>query len=183
MMDTNPYQPPQSQSADAPETPRSRRIGWRRHAILATCTALMLSQRHLGFALYVVFIWMAPWLLGTAYHCFRYPVERRPRLINAGIWCLCVTIVLTSHLIMYRNAQAYGQQVVTQIEAYRTQHGNYPASLEEAGINKAVFRKHLGLGAYMYEDGHPSLFYASTYVPFDTESYDFTRHIWVHLYD
>lgn len=143
----------------------------------------MLSQRHLGFALYVVFIWMAPWLLYTLFRCQRHPTEWRPRLINVGMWCLCIALVLTSHLIMYRNAQAYGQQVTTQIEAYRTRHGNYPASLEEAGISKAVFREHLGLGAYMYENGHPSLFYASTYVPFDTESYDFTRHIWAHRYD
>lgn len=35
----------------------------------------------------------------------------------------------------------------------------------------------------MNENGHPSLFYASTYVPFDIESYNFTRHAWQHIYD
>lgn len=182
-MDTKPDQPPHSQSADTPKAPRPRHIGWRRHAILAACTALLLSQRHFGFALYMVFLWMAPWLLYTLFRCQRHPDEWRPRLINAGMWCVCIAIVLTSHVIMYRNAQAYANLVSTQIEAYQRQHGSFPATLEEAGISKTAFRERLGSGGYFYRDNTPMLFYASTYVPFDAESYDFKAHSWWHKPD
>ena len=58
-----------------------------------------------------------------------------------------------------------------------------PAKLEDVGISKSTFEEHLGLGGYVCKDQQPFLFYASTYVPFETENYDFTKHEWRHVYD
>lgn len=185
-MDTHLCQPPQNEPADtqeAPKAPRPRRIGWRRHAILAAFLAFYLSQRHAGSMLIFVFLWMAPWLLYTLFRCQRHPAERQARLINVGMWCVCIAIVLTSHIIMHHNAQTYANQVATQIEAYHAQHGSYPSQPEDICISNAAFRDHLGYGGYFYKDGQPNLFYASTYVPFELESYDFTRHTWQHIHE
>ena len=46
---------------------------------------------------------------------------------------------------------------------------------------KDQLKSMVGLGGYHAESGKPFFFYASTYVPFETERYDFETHTWKHL--
>ena len=39
------------------------------------------------------------------------------------------------------------------------------------------------MGGYFFDHGEPSFFYASTYVPFEIDDYDFVKREWVHIGD
>ena len=144
---------------------------------------LLLAQRHCGFILIFVLVVLIPWFAYSGYRCIRFPIERKLRIQKAVVWCVAVAVIVSSHLVMYQSAKSYAQSVVEKVEAYISNHGSCPAKLEEVGISKNTFKEHLELGSYVCENKKAFLFYASTYVPFDTEAYDFAQHEWSHNYD
>ena len=84
---------------------------------------------------------------------------------------------------MYYAAQQHANKIAIAIEAYIAAHGACPPSLEAVGIAKADVRAKLGYAGYLCDTGRPTLFYGSTFVPFEQESYDFQKHQWVHIND
>lgn len=177
-MDSNPYLPPKSLSGNTQDNPNHVLPGWLKHVILASCVTLLLSQRYAAFLILPVF----PWLVYTVRRGWRYPPERRARFISAGIWCLGICVVLASHIILYRDTRAYAEQVITKIDTYRSEHGSYPVSLDDIGLDMASFHKHLGNAVYFHDGPSPSLIYPSSYVPSEEDYYDFGDRTWGHLH-
>lgn len=151
--------------------------------VLSLLVALLLSQRHNGFMLVSVLLFLIPWFAYSCYRCIRFPAERRLRVQKSLVWGMAVLVIVSAHLVMFHSAQSYAQKVSEKIEAYISQHGHCPTGLEDLGISQTEFKEHLGLASYSCKDQRPSLFYASTYAPFDTEDYDFRKHEWMHVYD
>lgn len=159
-----------------------------RNGLMATLFAsvivmLLLVQRHSGFMLAVVLLFLIPWWAYSGYRCLRFPGERKLRITKAIVWLVAVVVIFSVHLVMYRSAQRYSLGVSEKIEAYISRHGQCPAELEDVGISTPAFKAQLGLGSYVCQEQRPFLFYASTYVPFETEYYDFTHHEWRHADD
>ncbi len=74
----------------------------------------------------------------------------------------------------------YAQLLVEKVIAYRQSHGRYPATAQALGYSDAQIRELFVMGGYFLTDGKPYLFYASTYMPFESESYDFALRQWQH---
>ncbi len=148
--------------------------------IIGLLVTLLLAQRHCGFMLVFVLLLLCPWLLYAGYRCLRCPGERKLRAQQAMIWCIAVATIAVSHLLMYQSARSYAQAVVGKVEAYMANHGHCPAGLADIGVSAATFKQQLGLAGYACANQKAHLFYARTYAPFDSESYDFSRHAWLH---
>lgn len=148
--------------------------------IVSLLVTLLLAQRHCGFMLIFVLLLLLPWLLYASYRCLRFPAERTLRAQQAMIWCIAVAAISASHLLMYQSARSYAQAVVGKVEAYMASHGHCPAGLADIGVSAATFKQQLGIGGYVCDNQKAHLFYARTYVPFDSEHYDFSQHAWLH---
>ena len=159
------------------------RNGLMRTLIASLIVVLLLAQRHSGFMLSLVLLFLVPWLAYSGYRCIRFPTERNLRIKKAIVWFVAVLVIFSVHLVMYWSAKSYALSISEKIEAYISSHGQCPTELEDVGISKRAFKEHLGLGSYACKDQRPFFFYASTYVPFETEYYDFTNHEWRHAYD
>lgn len=151
---------------------------YRGTAIAATILGLLLSQRHAGFMIFIVWLILFPWLVVRIFLAYIKP-EQRPLIITrASLWIVMSIIVLSSHAYMHFRARANAQVIVDSILAYEMKNGNYPDSLEAIGIDNKQMRSALGLSGYFYKEGKASFFYASTYVPFMVEQYDFAEKRW-----
>ena len=69
-----------------------------------------------------------------------------------------------------------GLQVAAVLK-YKDQRGNWPKTLREAGVADASFGDRWMLG-YLCENQRPFMFYAATFVIFDTYTYDFGARRW-----
>ena len=159
------------------------RNGLVRTLVVSLIVVLLLTQKHSGFMLAFVLLFLVPWFAYSGYRCLRFPIERKLRIQKTIVWFVAVVVIVSVHLVMYRSAKSYALGVSEKIETYISSHGQCPTKLEDVGISKSTFKEHLGLGGYSCKDQRPFLFYASTYVPFETENYDFTKHEWRHVYD
>ena len=151
--------------------------------VISLLVSLLLTQRHSGFMLAFVLLFLIPWFAYSGYRCIRFPAERKLRIQKVIVWCVAVVVIVSVNLVKYQSAKSYALGVSEKLEAYISSHGRCPKELEDVGISKSTFKEHLGLGVYVCKDQQPFLFYASTYVPFETENYDFTKHEWGHVYD
>lgn len=154
-----------------------------RTIFVSALVVLLLSQRHCGFMLVFVLFVLIPSFAYSGYRCACFPVERKLRLQKVIVWCVAVAVIVAVHLVRHQTAKTYAQGVSEKIETYISVHGRCPAGLEDVGISRSAFKENLGMGGYRCENQAPFLFYASTYVPFDTENYDFVQREWRHVYD
>ena len=159
------------------------RSGLMNTIFVSLLVTLLLVQRHCGFMLIFVLFALIPSFAYSCYRCIRFPVERKLRIQKAIVWGVAVAAIVSAHAVMYQSAMSYAQSVAEKVEAYISSHGSCPTGLEDVGISKSTFKEHLGLGGYVCENQKPILFYASTYLPFETESYDFAHREWRHNYD
>lgn len=159
------------------------RNGLVRTLVVSLIVVLLLTQRHSGFMLAFVLLFLVPWFAYSGYRCLRFPIERKLRIQKTIVWFVAVVVIVSVHLVMYRSAKSYALGVSEKIETYISSHGQCPTKLEDVSISNSTFKEHFGLGGYACKDQRPFLFYASTYVPFETENYDFTKHEWRHAYD
>ncbi|MFZ6653943.1 hypothetical protein [Undibacterium sp. TJN19] len=156
---------------------------------LASCIAgvsfitLTLMQRHFGFALILVMLFWLPWLFYSIYIMGRHPPQRTLRGAKIAIWLTGFAIIIAGHIWMASVARQYANQAVASIEQYRQEKGHYPPDSATAGLSRQWLRKHLGTTAYGINEGKPYFVYASTYIVFDLESYDFSNGQWQHIND
>lgn len=149
--------------------------------IAAGVVTLFLCQRHLGFVvLFEVFI-LTLWIIASIWVSIRNPQQRSLQAAKVGIWLLSVGIVIGVHLLVATQTRAKAQKLVDAVMSHSASHGTYPEDLQSIGYTKDEVRSMIGMGGYHFENGQPFFFYASTYVPFETDHYDFSKHEWVHL--
>ena len=146
----------------------------------AGMVTLLLCQRHCGFMLFLVLLFLLPWLLVSLWRGLRHPEQRAQRASQAAIWLCSVSLIVGVHLHMAIQTRDHAQRLVEKVSAYQQRHGRYPANAQALGYSDAQIRELLGLGDYFLTEGKPSLFYASTYMPFETEMYDFSLQQWRH---
>jgi hypothetical protein len=117
------------------------------------------------------------------YKAIKHAERRKPLAVKSLIWISMAAGVIIWHIHLHRQAQLEAQQIVQKIERYRETHGAYPPDISEIGITKEEIRKTLGYAGYYNKGGQVALFYGSTYVPFEQESYDFVTRRWSHIGD
>ena len=146
----------------------------------AGIVTLLLCQRHCGFMLFLVLLFLLPWLLASLWIGFRHPEQRALRASKAAIWLCCVSLIVGVHLYLAIQTRNQAQLLVERVIAYQQTHGRYPDSSQALGYSDEQLRELLGLGGYFLTEGKPTVFYASTYMPFEKEIYDFTLRQWQH---
>jgi hypothetical protein len=91
------------------------------------------------------------------------------------MWVLTISGILLIHLHYYHSSRNDADQIAKAIIRYKAEHGYYPQNLKAAGIENP--RKAWMIG-YFPEKEKPGLFYAATFLPFDTYFYDFDKDTW-----
>lgn len=152
---------------------------WRGAVVAASVTAVLLSQRHSGFLLIFEALFLIPWLVYSAYVMVTQPARRKTQCVRVLAWLLSVAVVVGVHLYVAHTTRSHAEEIVQRIKSYVVQHGRCVATLDELGLSREALRATVGLSAYGCDAaGKPSFFYAVTYVPFETYSYDFDGGVW-----
>lgn len=148
--------------------------------VAAGVVTLVLCQRHLGFAVLLEILVLLPWIVVSIWTAAGNSQQRPLLAAKVGIWLLSVGVVIGVHAVLASLTRAKAQKVVDAITSYYTAHGSYPVDIQAVGYTEGEVRSMVGMGGYHFEFGRPSFFYASTYVPFATNDYDFSGREWTH---
>ena len=146
-------------------------------ALTCLIFTLVVAQKHCGIGLLLAAPFMAVWMAATAWSMWRKPAQRRVAGVKMLMWTVVLLALACVHGYYARAARAEAQQAVAAVLAYGVQHQGFPASLAAAGIDQTGLKKRWML-AYTLDRGKPVLFYASTFMPFETISFDFERGAW-----
>jgi hypothetical protein len=150
---------------------------------LAGVVMLLVSQRHMAFMLFFVFLPLFPWLIYSGFVIARNPTRRAMQTQKVAIWLTAVLLVVGVHIYWHVATRHQAQDLANAIQKYVLQNGVCPPSLEAIGITKVQLKAKLGYASYVCEAGHPRLFYGSTFAPFETDHYDFEKDVWRHVGD
>lgn len=151
--------------------------------VTATVVTVLLCQRHAGFLVLFEALILAPWILASIWRMIRNPQQRSPHAAKLVIWLLSIGIVIGFHVHLTTQTRAKAQMLVDAVISHHKSHGTYPKDLQTIGYAKDEVRSMIGMGGYTLSTEGPFFFYASTYVPFGTDDYDFSAHQWVHFSD
>jgi hypothetical protein len=146
--------------------------------LTAGLMVFILGQNHAGFMLYVVVVPLLIWIPYSVYLMFRRPDVRASQLARVTIWMVAIALVAGIHYIRHKTTRQNADEIVAAINNFSTTHGRCPETIDEIGINQQQLMEKLGLSGYACKDGNPRLFYAVTYVVFDTYDYDFGSGAW-----
>ena len=144
------------------------------------CVTFLGVQRHTGF---IIFLTAPPILLYQLVQLFRHRKSApllRAHLVAIAILAIASLVVLGVHSHLHDASRAQADLVAQRIEQFQAASGRYPASLSDVGLDSVVFRHDLML-SYLSRDNDPMLFYAATFVPFDTWHYDFSAREWTYV--
>lgn len=148
--------------------------------VALACLTFLGVQRHGGLFIGQV---APPILLYQLVQIFRHwksVPQRHAHLVAIAIVATASLIVLGVHFHLHNASRAQANQVAQSIEHFQAARGHYPASLSEVGLDSAVFRRDLMLSYSSLQGDDPVLFYAATFVPFDTWQYDFLAREWIY---
>ncbi len=137
-----------------------------------------LSQPHAGFMIYIFALPLLIWFIYSSYVAITKPEQRKWQLIRMAVWIASVLVILGVHHDRRVTTRHYADGIVAAINEYKNEHGVYPDSLDTIGVSRQQLKEHLGLSGYSYDKGKPSLFYADTFVVFQTHHYDFQKNAW-----
>lgn len=147
-------------------------------AVTAALLTLLLAQRHAGFVLGMLLLFLIPGGCYSAFIIVARPAKRNLQATKVAIWAVACVVVVAVHGVMHVSARRYADTVVQSLQAYARLHGHYPPTLEAAGVSPNEFHQRLGLSNYTLAGEVPRLAYGTTYMPFAVEQYDFDRHEW-----
>ena len=148
----------------------------------AALMALILGQRHAGFMLYLAIIPLAIWIPYSVVVMVRKPERRLLQLALVSCWVLAVLLVAGIHYFRHEATRRNADDIVAAIKEFKTKRGSYPLTLDEVGIGRTALKDKLGSFSGYNRDvvGTPALFYAATWIVFDTYEYDFRTDSWVY---
>jgi hypothetical protein len=162
----------------------ARVIGSLGKTLLAAALVMFsLAQPHAGFMLIFLAIPLLPWTAYSVYIMVAKPLKRCVQAQKLAIWMLVCCSVIGIHYARHLAAKTRAQDVVSAIEAYSSIHGYFPQTIDAVGMTEKELRVKLSYAAYGLHEGKPYFFYASTYVPFEQEAYNFETKKWWHVYD
>ena len=142
------------------------------------------AQRHVGPILFLfILIWLL-WLPYSAYLIFLKPQRRKLQVLRIVLWVGTAVLIAGIHHIRFNSDRAAADEIAAGIISYSVAHGKYPSSLAEAGLSQDALRFISPRSLYKLDDqGKPILFYESSFMAFDTISYDFETRTWVYQPD
>ena len=147
--------------------------------LFCALSVLLLAQKHAGFMLYLLLPIMLVYLLLSAWRIRKQP-QRLPELPLKMLLCLTsISAIAMVHMHYHQQARAQANRVVAAIIAYQQSHGAYPASLQAAHIQVTPSARIY----YHLREQQPSLFYPTTFTPFETYDYQFDSQQWQHRAD
>lgn len=149
----------------------------------ALVLGLLASARHAGVMLLLVWPILILYGLAATVKAIRNPELRNPLLVKASIWVFMSVLVVSWHLFMHHSTRDKAQQIADKIESFRALKGVYPVDISDIGMSYKEMKAMLGLSYYINKDGKVIFGYASTFVPFEYEEYDFASQAWAHSSD
>jgi hypothetical protein len=146
----------------------------------AIVVTFLLCQRHAGFMVLFEAICVLVFVAISIWVSIHRPQQRSIQAAKVGVWLLSIGIVIGVHIILAERTKIDAQKIVDAIITYHASHGAYPPNIESIGYSESERKSMIGFGGYFFTNGQPDFFYASTYVPFETENFDFSKRIWWH---
>jgi uncharacterized membrane protein YhdT len=110
----------------------------------------------------------------------RHPERRLVQTAKIALWVSSITAIVAVHWYVAAQTRSNAQAIVDAVLEYSKSHGSFPADLQFIGYRDEDVQSKLGMGGYSFNDGHPVLLYASTYIPFEADYYDFGKNKWLH---
>ena len=126
---------------------------------------------------------LVPWLAFSAWVIATKPQRRLLQTAKVILWLSSVLVIVAVHWYVASVTRANAQHIADAILEYSRTHGEYPPNLQAIAVTQAKLKAEVGLGGYVLRDGKPLFFYATPYIPFETDHYDFERRSWVHDFD
>jgi hypothetical protein len=157
-----------------------RLSAYRGTLIVSVVLGLLLCQRHLGFAIGLVWVVLLPWVAVNMFSAYKQSGRWPLFITKTCIWALMSVAVLGWHVYLYYSVRAEAQRIVERVIASRRTNGVFPENLAVVGVSDEQRKNALGLSGYFRKESGAFLFYASTYVPFEVEQYDFAAARWTH---
>jgi hypothetical protein len=144
--------------------------------------AFFFSQPHAGFMMALI----APLpliyqLYKLAVH-WKTPEQRRKHLSAVIIIVLACSVVATAHVHHHNTARSIANKVAQDVMQFKASYGRFPMNMAEIGMPEFP-KKLLYRPKYSIHDGKPMLFYAATFVVFETWIFDFPSQAWVYRPD
>lgn len=117
--------------------------------------------------------------------CVYYLISNKKSIKEIGIKFLIIafsySIVAVVHFVRFEEARSNADFVLHKIQAFKSVHGTYPATIIEMGLKNEALRKQRIF--YDNKSNEPVLFYPATQVPFDIYDYNFKRSQWEYRVD
>ncbi|MDD3484180.1 hypothetical protein [Azovibrio restrictus] len=155
------------------------------NSVLAALALTVIGvQRHAGPVLFLFIMVWPFWLPYSAYIiCFKLQ-QRKLQVLRVVLWVGTAVLIAGVHYIRLNLDRAAADKIAARIISYSVAHGGYPASLAEAGLSLDALRSISPKSLYALDgQGKPILFYESSFIAFDTISYDFETRSWAYQPD
>lgn len=143
---------------------------------------LFLSQPHAGF---MMILFMPPALFYQLVRLaigWRASQKRIQALLAIAVVLLATAVVGGVHVHRHLGARAEADQLARRVLDFQEKQGHFPSDVTELG-EPALPKKSRHMLHYGFHGGQPMLFYAATFVVFDTWQYDFSSQTWAYKFD
>ena len=148
--------------------------------VFCAISALILGQKGAGFMLYFLVPVMLVYMAVSAWRIRKQP-QRLPELPLKMLLCLTtISSIAMLHSHYHKQARLEADLIAEKVRAYQLQHHAYPKDLQAAqAVSTPASRTHYSLN----QNQQPSLFYPTTFLPFEVYAYDFQTKEWQHQPD
>ena len=161
-----------------------RRLAWDNLPFMLgfALLAVFCSQRHAGFMMVLTALPVLLYCLTRLGIGWRSTDQRRHYLFAIAVVLAASAVVGAAHGYHHFSARAEADQLLRRVLDFRAQQGRFPGNAAELGEPAPPVRSKNMLH-YSFQDGEPALFYAATFIVFDTWLYDFSTQAWVYRPD
>lgn len=140
-----------------------------------------LAHPQAGFMIYMFALPLLIWLIYSIYVVLTKPGRRKWQIIRMAVWVVSFMVVWMVHDKLKQTTRHDADDIVAAINRYKSEHGAYPDNIEMIGVSKKQLEEKLGRpSGYFYDKGKPDLYYADTFIIYQTYFYDFQKNTWVH---
>ena len=169
-------------TSQAPPTPPDQKKQIRASLIAAGLYSLIASRPHVVILTIFIVPAFLIWLPYTTVIAAIRPQIRTMQLTRIAIWIGAFALVAGMQFMRHIIVRQRANGIVSAVNAYKVEHGHYPAALDEVGIHPEQLIEQLGLAVYSVE-ARPQLSYAVTYLIYDMYTYDFEQGSWTFVPD
>lgn len=152
---------------------------YKKTVLMSGLVAIFTAPKHGGFMLFLVAPLFVIWVVYSIL-VIRSNSEQRTLLFwKIAIWVVVLASLGGIHWYYATASRQDAERVASSLFRYKAQQGVFPVELSQVGIDAQSLKKDWMLH-YSIVNGQPVLFYATTFTPFETYSYDFAKRAWHH---